>query len=79
MFAMAELDYYEVPLVAEEAADYESMEEVEKKIEELRGQMKAAAERFEFEKAAECRDRIKRLQDLEMDFGGGIDASQAGR
>ncbi len=79
VFAMAELDYYEVPLVAEEAADYESMEEVEKKIEELRGQMKAAAERFEFEKAAECRDRIKRLQDLEMDFGGGIDASQAGR
>ena len=79
VFAMTALDYYEVPLVADGAVEYQSMEQIEREIEELRDRMKEAAERFEFEKAAEYRDRIKHLQDLELDFGKTQRADQAGR
>ncbi|MFZ0428651.1 MAG: UvrB/UvrC motif-containing protein, partial [Acidobacteriota bacterium] len=79
ILAMTDLDYYDVPMVAEDEIEYGSMEEVEQEIERLRLKMKEAAEKFEFEKAAEFRDRIKQLQGLEMDFGGNLDADQAGR
>jgi len=35
----------------------------------LKAQMKKAAHKLEFEKAAEFRDRIKELQNMELELG----------
>ncbi|MFQ5894304.1 MAG: excinuclease ABC subunit UvrB, partial [Nitrospinota bacterium] len=51
-----ERDYLEVSEVAEEPAVYG------KDVEELRAEMRGAAERLEFERAAELRDRIRELE-----------------
>jgi excinuclease ABC subunit B len=71
---MSELDYYQTPLIAERIEEYGSLEEIDGKIRELEGQMRAAAEKFEFEPAARIRDRIKGLKQLRMECGGGGDA-----
>jgi excinuclease ABC subunit B len=49
-------------LVARGAAVPKSREEIEKRIENLKGEMLAAAKELEFEKAAEIRDEILRLE-----------------
>ncbi len=67
LLEMAQIDYYEIPETAEPIEDFASAEEVEKRIEQLQARMKEAAEAFEFEKAADLRDQIKRLR--EIDFG----------
>lgn len=77
LVAMSQADYYEVPLVAEEGVRYESVEELEKEIERLRGLMKEAAERLEFEKAAGYRDRLRQLQEVELTVGGADNVGQA--
>lgn len=69
LLQMAQLDYYDVPLVAEEIEQYSSPEEIAKQIEKLEKEMKKAAQRFEFEKAAEYRDRIKQLKELDLFVG----------
>jgi excinuclease ABC subunit B len=63
-------DYVEVPLAAEDAPiyNYKSAEEVEKEIQSLRKQMHKAAAEMEFEKAAELRDKIKTLRELQLQF-----------
>ncbi len=71
---MSELDYYQTPLIAEKIEEYGSLQEIDGKIHELEGQMRAAAEKFEFEPAARLRDRIKGLKQLRMECGGGGDA-----
>jgi excinuclease ABC subunit B len=47
---------------------YESSDELEQIIEKLQAEMKKAAEELAFEKAAELRDEIKRLRQLDMDL-----------
>ena len=44
-------------------------EEIRAEMTQLETQMKAAAERFEFEKAAEYRDKIKRLKEIDLQVG----------
>ncbi|CAD7774708.1 MAG: UvrB/uvrC motif protein [Candidatus Methanoperedenaceae archaeon GB50] len=44
--------------------EYRNREELEKKIAQLKKEMKKAAQVLEFEKAAELRDRIKMLEGL---------------
>jgi len=62
-----EADYYTVPLkVAEEKEEYLTKQELHEKIEALEAEMKEAAKRLEFEKAAELRDQIKRLKRKEL-------------
>jgi excinuclease ABC subunit B len=68
LLQMAQLDYYEIPVVAEELEEYKSAEKIEQEIRDLEVKMKKAAQRFEFEKAAGYRDRIKQLKELEMRF-----------
>ncbi len=63
-------DYYEVPAVAEEVPQYSSAEELEKEIQRLEQEMRAAAKEFEFERAATLRDQIKRLKKAALDFTG---------
>ncbi len=58
-----EADYFTVPVAKEEEAEQLSPKEMRKRIEQLRREMKEAARRLEFERAAEIRDRIKALEE----------------
>ncbi|MBI3682681.1 MAG: excinuclease ABC subunit UvrB [Acidobacteria bacterium] len=62
LVAVAEADYVTVPLEAD--SEYEDMtpEQREKAIAELEARMKEAARNFEFEKAAQYRDKLKALR-----------------
>ena len=66
---MTQLDYSQVSVVAEEIEEYSSAEEIRAEMTQLETQMRAAAERFEFEKAAEYRDKIKRLKEIDLQLG----------
>jgi excinuclease ABC subunit B len=61
-----EQDYPAIPTVADEAAELFTSEEVEREINKLSKAMKKAAQKLEFEKAAEMRDRIRELRQLEL-------------
>ncbi|MEK6527314.1 MAG: excinuclease ABC subunit UvrB [Nitrospirota bacterium] len=60
-----EADYWTVPAVAEEKVDYGD-ESVIKKLEE---EMKKTAEKLDFERAAEIRDRIKAIKNKQIEMG----------
>jgi excinuclease ABC subunit B len=59
-------DYVELPLVAEEGAEYRSPAALKREIARLKQEMLAAAGALEFEKAAELRDRMLELEKREM-------------
>jgi len=65
LITASEADYFKVPSEVEEIEDY-SPANLEATITRLGVEMRAAAKRFEFEKAAELRDRIKVLRDREL-------------
>jgi excinuclease ABC subunit B len=69
LLEMAELDYHELPGVAEEIDRYSSPDQIRTEIEKLETLMKEAAEEFRFERAAEYRDRIKRLREIDLQIG----------
>jgi len=60
-----EADYFKVPLDLENYEEY-SAEKIEQTVAQLERDMREAAKRFEFEKAAELRDRIKYLREREL-------------
>ncbi|HOE67928.1 MAG TPA: helicase-related protein, partial [Candidatus Hydrogenedentes bacterium] len=64
-----ERDYVTVPKAAEEEAAYVASFNLDKTLRDLRKRMKAAADRMEFEKAAECRDRIRALERRQIEEG----------
>jgi len=66
---MAEADYGPLPEVAEDRELYSSSREIKKEVERLRAQMRDAAARLDFEKAAELRDRANRLECQELGVG----------
>ena len=59
LVAIAEGDYVTVPLEPEDPAEEMTPEQRDKFIAELEESMREAAKKFEFEKAAQIRDRIK--------------------
>ncbi len=61
-----EKDYYTVPVVSEKGIDYKSLEEIPQLIERLKREMREAAENLDFERAIELRDKIKNLEDMEL-------------
>src|SRR5579885_3507669 len=66
-----EMDYFTVS--TGDVRDLEvSPERIPGLVEELTKEMKEAAKRLEFERAAEIRDRIKRLRDIEVKYAGEI-------
>ena len=65
LITASEADYFKMPSEVEELEDY-SPEHLEATIERLEVEMRAAAKRFEFERAAELRDRIKVLRAREL-------------
>jgi excinuclease ABC subunit B len=62
LVAIAEADYVTVPIEPEEPAAEMAPEQIERFLAELEEKMREAAKKFEFEKAAEVRDRIKALR-----------------
>jgi excinuclease ABC subunit B len=65
LITASEADYFKVPTDIEEIEDY-SPANIQATIARLETEMRGAAKRFEFEKAAELRDRIKVLRDREL-------------
>jgi len=65
LITASEADYFKVPSEVEEIEDY-SPANIEATVARLEVEMRAAAKRFEFEKAAELRDRIKVLREREL-------------
>ena len=61
-----EADYFTVPAVSDIKEGYVSLKEIPRMIEKLRNQMKEAASRLEFERAAEIRDKIHELEQTEL-------------
>jgi excinuclease ABC subunit B len=71
-------DYVDIPVAAEPAAKYGAAE-LPRLIRKLQKEMREAAQRLEFETAAELRDRIRKLQEQELAYrepaiDGGSDA-----
>jgi excinuclease ABC subunit B len=62
LVAIAEADYVTVPLEPEDEFDELSPEQRQKYLSELEARMREAARQFEFEKAAQLRDRLKSLK-----------------
>ena len=60
-----EADYFKVPLNLDEFEGY-SRQKIEETINSLDHEMREAARKFEFEKAASLRDKIKYLRDREL-------------
>ncbi|HEU4434736.1 MAG TPA: excinuclease ABC subunit UvrB [Pyrinomonadaceae bacterium] len=65
LITASEADYFKVPSEIEDIEDY-SPEKLEATIARLEVEMRGAAKRFEFERAAELRDRIKVLREREL-------------
>jgi excinuclease ABC subunit B len=61
-----EADYFTVPAVSDIKEEYASIKEIPTMVQKLKKEMKEAARLLEFERAAELRDRIQRLEDMEL-------------
>lgn len=61
-----ESDYFTAPAVAEETSEYELSEDTIKKLE---SEMKDAAKNLDFERAAQIRDKIKKLKNTMLTVG----------
>jgi excinuclease ABC subunit B len=61
-----EADYLMIPSVSDIQEKYVPIQEIPAMIQKLRGEMKEAASRLEFERAAEIRDKIQRLEEIEL-------------
>ncbi len=61
-----ERDYYTVEVAREQEEAYESPEALAARVNELEAEMKEAAKRLDFERAAELRDRIRALKKKEL-------------
>jgi excinuclease ABC subunit B len=64
-----EADYFTVPAVSDFKEGYLSLKDIPKMIEKLKKEMKEAASRLEFERAAELRDKIHELEETELKMG----------
>ncbi len=65
--AISEADYVTVPL--DDGAEPESPDQLAELVANLEKQKREAAKQFEFEKAAQLRDRIKALREKEVGVG----------
>ena len=64
--SIEERDYYTIPIAAEAQEEYVPIENIPKLVKKLRKEMVAFAKELNFENAAELRDRIKKLEDMEL-------------
>ena len=68
-YHVAEADYVNVDIAAEEETVYATDAGVEQTMASLEREMKAAAKKLEFERAAKLRDRLRALRQQELLFG----------
>jgi excinuclease ABC subunit B len=68
LHSVYESDYVTVPVAADAEGKYLSQADLDKVIKKLRKEMKAAADRYDFERAAELRDRIFTLEGKELEL-----------
>ena len=61
-------DYVTVSIAAEEGQEYISRDEIPQQVKKLHKEMREAAKELEFERAAELRDEIGRLEKIEMKY-----------
>lgn len=61
-----EADYFTVPAVADVKEGYVSIKDIPRMIDRLKKEMREAASRLEFERAAELRDKIHHLEKMEL-------------
>jgi len=71
LYEISEADYVTVPVAAEATEDYIPADEIPGMIRSLEKEMKAASKELRFEKAAEIRDRIRKLKEAEL----GVDST----
>jgi excinuclease ABC subunit B len=64
--SIEEHDYSTLPKVAESDEEYVPLEKIPGMLKKLRKEMLAAAKELAFERAAELRDRIRKLQEMEL-------------
>ncbi|MBP1752513.1 MAG: excinuclease subunit [Geobacteraceae bacterium] len=64
--SIEEKDYYTVPVALEAGDEYVPVEKIPGMVKKLRKEMLSAAKNLEFEKAAELRDRVRKLEDMEL-------------
>ncbi len=69
MASIYEADYLTVPAVSDVREEYVPLIEIPMMIQKLRKEMKEAASHLEFERAAELRDKIRRLEEMELKMG----------
>lgn len=63
-----EADYVTIPTVAEKPEEYVPIFEIRRLISRLKKEMREAASKLDFERAAEIRDRIKSLEGSELEY-----------
>jgi excinuclease ABC subunit B len=68
LVSIAEADYFKIPVDLDEIEQY-SPQNLGKTVQQLEFQMREAAAHYEFERAAELRDKIKVLKDRELSIG----------
>jgi excinuclease ABC subunit B len=66
LVAIAEADYVTVPLESDDEIDRMTPEQRDRLLGELEDRMREAARKFEFEKAAQIRDKLKALRASSM-------------
>jgi excinuclease ABC subunit B len=63
-----EADYFTVPAVSDVKGGYVAVKDIPSLIQKLGEEMREAAGRLEFERAAEIRDKIQRLEEMELKY-----------
>ena len=66
----AEADYVDLTTVADAAEEYVSAQDIPRRIAALQKEMREAASRLEFERAAQLRDEVQRLQGRDLALRG---------
>jgi len=69
MASIYEADYLTIPAVSDVEEAYVSIKEIPTMIQKLKKEMKEAASHLEFERAAEIRDKVQRLEEMELKMG----------
>ena len=69
MASIYEADYLTIPAVSDVEEAYVPVKEIPAMIQKLKKEMKEAAGHLEFERAAEIRDKIVRLEEMELKMG----------
>jgi excinuclease ABC subunit B len=69
MASIYEADYLTIPALSDTEEAYVPVKEIPVMIQRLKKEMKEAASQLEFERAAEIRDRVHRLEEMELKMG----------